>query len=224
MRVSQELLESATLDVSGIYSHLRTRPEGLTTQEADRRLAEYGPNILVDDQHPSFFTLLLRAVLNPLVILLAVLAAVSAVTGDPRSATMMLLIISLSLVLKLIQETKAGNAAAKLKAMISIKATVDRDGATHEIPIAHLVPGDVVQLGAGDMIPGDVRILTAKDLFVVQGSLTGESFPVEKFSIAKVSDASSPLGLNNIAFLGTSVASGSAKAVVVATGQDTYLN
>src|SRR4029077_8173349 len=124
--------------------------------------------------------------------------------------------------LRLYQEAKAGSAAAALKAMISVSATVLRDGTAGEIPLAQLVPGDVVHLAAGDMIPGDVRIVQAKDLFVSQGSLTGESFPVEKFAVEKGTAAVAPLERTNIAFLGTSVESGAAAAVVVSTGKDTY--
>jgi Mg2+-importing ATPase len=124
--------------------------------------------------------------------------------------------------LKLIQESRADSAAAKLKAMISVTATVIREGCPLQIPVAHLVPGDVVQLSAGDMIPGDVKVIEAKDLFVSQGTLTGETFPVEKF-VDERSKAGIPLELTSIAFLGTSVESGSAIAVVVATGAATYL-
>ncbi|CAN5731788.1 magnesium-translocating P-type ATPase [soil metagenome] len=223
MRVAQAVVDTVALDAAGVYAHLKTRPEGLSAAEADARLIEHGQNILAKDQRPSFLRLLWRSVLNPLVILLAVLATVSFATGDARAATMMLLMIVLSVGLKLIQEAKANNAAAKLKAMISVKATVLRDGTAQEIPVAHLVPGDVVQLAAGDMIPGDVRVVQAKDLFVIQGSLTGESFPVEKFVVEKKSETSSPLDLTSIAFLGTSVGSGAATAVVVATGKETYL-
>ena len=223
LRVSQSLVESAALDVGGVYAHLKTRPEGLTHDEADTRLAEHGQNILAKDLRPGLLRLVWRAVRNPLVILLAVLAAVSFATGDRRAATMMLLMIALSVGLRLIQEARATSAAAKLKAMISVKATVLRGGAVQEIAVSHLVPGDVVQLAAGDMIPGDVRVVQAKDLFVIQGSLTGESFPVEKFVVEKMNDTSSPLELTSIAFLGTSVGSGAATAVVVATGKDTYL-
>jgi Mg2+-importing ATPase len=223
MHVSQALVESVPLDIAGVYARLKTRPEGLTTGEADTRLAEHGQNILAKDQRPGFARLVWRAVRNPLVVLLAVLAAVSLATGDPRAATMMLLMIALGVGLRLIQEAKASSAAAKLKAMISVKATVLRGGTAQEVPVSHLVPGDVVQLTAGDMIPGDVRMVQAKDLFVIQGSLTGESFPVEKFAVEKKSDTSSPLDLTSIAFLGTSVSSGAATAVVVATGKDTYL-
>ncbi len=223
LRVSEALVDTAALDVAGVYAYLKTRPDGLTTEEADARLAEHGQNILAKDQRPGILSLVWRAVRNPLVILLAVLATVSIATGDPRAATMMLLMIVLSVGLRLIQEAKASSAAAKLKAMISVKATVLRGGAAQEIAVSHLVPGDVVQLAAGDMIPGDVRVVQAKDLFVIQGSLTGESFPVEKFVVEKKNDTSSPLELTSIAFLGTSVGSGAATAVVVATGKDTYL-
>jgi Mg2+-importing ATPase len=240
IRVSAIVVESAALDVGGVYARLRTRAAGLTAGEAAARLIEHGPNTLAKDQRPGLLKLLWRAVLNPLVILLGVLATISFATGDSRAASMMLLMIALSVGLKLVQEAQANSAAAKLKAMISVNATVLREGAPQEIAVAHLVPGDVVQLAAGDMIPGDVRIVQAKDLFVIQGSLTGESFPVEKYAAethaagpgAELgsterspgrSPASSPLELTSIAFLGTSVGSGAATAVVVATGKDTYL-
>jgi Mg2+-importing ATPase len=223
MRVSQALLDTVALDVAGVYAYLNTRPDGLTPEEAATRLEEHGPNVLAKDRRPGFVSLLWHAVRNPLVVLLAVLAAVSDATGDERSATMMLLMIALSVSLTLIQEAKASNAAAKLKAMISVKATVLRGGAAQEIAVSQLVPGDVVQLCAGDMIPGDVRMVQTKDLFVISGSLTGESFPVEKFLVEKSAVTVSPLELTSLAFLGTSVASGTATAVVAATGKHTYL-
>ena len=223
IRVSQKLMDSAALDVAAVYAQLKTRAEGLTASEAETRVVEYGQNILAKDQRPGILVLIWRAILNPLVLLLAVLATVSFATGDARAATMMLLMILLSVGLRLIQEAKAGSAAAKLKAMISVKATVLRDGKAQEIAVSQLVPGDVVKLTAGDMIPGDVRVVQAKDLFVIQGSLTGESFPVEKFVVETKANTSSPLDLATVAFLGTSVGSGAATAVVVATGKDTYL-
>lgn len=215
IHVSQLVVESASMDAGGVYARLATRAEGLTGSEAAIRLAEHGPNVLARDQRPGLLKLLWRGLLNPLVILLAVLSTISFATGDVRAGAMMVFMIVLSLGLKLIQESKAGNAAAKLKAMISVTATVLRDGAPAEIPVSQLVPGDVVQLAAGDMIPGDVRIVAAKDLFVIQGSLTGESLPVEKSEVEKNSaaSASTPISLTSIAFLGTSVESGSAKAV-----------
>ncbi len=223
IRVSPVLLETATLAPPDVFARLSTHAEGLTSQEAATRLAEHGPNVLARDERASVATLLWRAAINPLVILLAALATVSFSTGDTRSGTVMVLMIGLSVGLKLFQEAKAGNAAAALKAMISVHATAMRDGKPCEIPIARLVPGDIVQLAAGDMIPGDVRIVQAKDLFVTQGSLTGESFPVEKHAVEPSPTPPAPLERSTIAFLGTSVESGSASAVVVATGKATYL-
>jgi Mg2+-importing ATPase len=154
-------------------------------------------------------------VLNPLVILLSILASISFATGDVRAGTMMAVMIALGAGLKLVQETRADSAAAKLKAMISVGATVIRSGQAREIPISQLVPGDIVALAAGDMIPADVRGLTAKDLFVNQSTLTGESFPVEKFAAEKNPAASAPVEFTSVAFLGTSVESGAGTAVVV---------
>jgi P-type Mg2+ transporter len=223
IQISQSVVESAALDVGAVYQRFETRQAGLTAAEAQLRLSEHGPNALAKDQRAGIGTLLWHAILNPLVILLTVLASVSFATGDSRAGTMMSLMIALGVGLKLIQEAKADSAAAKLKVMISITATVIRDGQPKEIRIAQLVPGDVVVLAAGDMIPADVRMMEAKDLFVIQSSLTGESFPVEKFEIEKNPAAAIPIELTSIAFLGTSVESGSAIAVVVATGKETYL-
>src|SRR5450432_1676223 len=222
IHVSPLVIESASMDAASVYARLGTRATGLTSEEAAARLLKYGPNVLASNQGTGFGRLLWHAVINPLVILLAALATVSFATGDVRAATVMLLMILLSVGLKLYQESKAERAATKLKAMITVAATAVRDGATSEIPVAHLVPGDVIHLAAGDMIPGDVRMVQAKDLFVIQGSLTGESFPVEKF-VAENASGKVPLELTSVAFLGTSVESGSATAVVIATGQDTYL-
>jgi len=225
IRVSPIVAESAAVDAAHVYAKLNTRPEGLTGVEAQARLEQYGPNVLAKDQRAGIGKLLWRAVLNPLVLLLAALATISFATGDARSGVVMLSMIVLSVGLKLVQEARAESAATKLKAMISVTATVTRDGTAQEIAVARLVPGDVVQLTAGDMVPGDVRIVKAKDLFVNQGSLTGESFPVEKSDLRTnaAEAATAPIALRNVAFLGTSVESGAASAVVVATGKNTYL-
>jgi Mg2+-importing ATPase len=223
IHVSPLLVECSGLDTDGVYARLGGRLEGLTHEEAARRLAEHGPNTLAKDRRLGLARLLGRALLDPLVILLAVLATVSLASGDLRSSLLMTCMIALSVGLKLFQEAKATSAAARLKAMISVNATVLRGGIAQDVPVAEVVPGDVIQLAAGDMVPGDVRIVQAKDLFVTQGSLTGESFPVEKFVGAKNSPTTAPLERTNIAFLGTSVESGTAAAVVVTTGKDTYL-
>jgi P-type Mg2+ transporter len=221
--VAKILIDSATMAIESVLTSFSTRREGLANDDAHDRIAKYGTNELATSQRKSLAALLWHAVLNPLVILLTVLAAISFGTGDARAAVMILVMIVLSVGLKLIQEAKANGAAAKLKAMISVTATVIRDGKPQEIAVSQLVPGDIVQLAAGDMVPADVRIVTAKDLFVTQSSLTGESLPVEKFEIATSAAATAPMNLASIAFLGTSVESGSATAVVITTGKETYL-
>jgi Mg2+-importing ATPase len=223
IRVAPLVIAAAATDAAGACARLGTRPGGLSSDEAAARLGEHGPNVLARDQRPGLARLLWRAVLNPLVILLASLATVSFATGDARAGSVMIVMILLGVTLKLFQEAKADSAAARLKAMISVNATVLRDGASREVAVARLVPGDVIHLGAGDMIPGDVRILQAKDLFVSQAALTGESYPVEKEEVEKGAGMGAPLELTSIAFLGTSVESGTATAVVVATGPETYL-
>ena len=223
IQVSQLLIDTSGMNADSVFQKLETTREGLTIAEAERRLTISGPNVLAADRRGGFGTLLWHAVLNPLVVLLAILAMISFATGDVRAGTVMSVMIALGVGLKLIQEAKADSAAAKLKAMISVNATVLRDGKPCELPIARLVSGDVVTLAAGDMIPADVRILSAKDLFVTQGSLTGESFPVEKFEIERNSASKVAVELTSIAFLGTNVESGSAIGVVIATGKETYV-
>jgi len=223
IRVAPILVEAASLTSEATYQRLRSRPSGLTRDEAESRLAEQGPNVVAADGRKGVGLLLWHAVINPLVVLLAVLATISFATGDARAGIVMSPMIVLGVGLRLIQESRADTTAAKLKAMISVTAAVLRDGQPQELPVTVLVPGDVVKLAAGDMIPADVRIVAAKDLFVIQGSLTGESFPVEKFETDTGPTGRSPVELANIAFMGTRVESGTAMAVVVATGRETYL-
>ena len=223
IRVAPILLETASLPPERVFERLASRAAGLTTAEAETRLMEHGHNVVAADGRKGFGLLLLHALVNPLVLLLGVLATISLATGDLRAAIVMSLMIVLGVGIRLMQERRADSTAAKLKAMISVTATVFRDGGPQELPVAHLVPGDVVQLAAGDMIPADVRIVSAKDLFVTQGPLTGESFPVEKFDTNPPPTDRSPIELENLAFLGTSVESGTAAAIVGATGRQTYL-
>jgi len=199
-----------------------TSPAGLSEAEAATRLEQHGPNEVAHEKQESWLQRLYVASRNPLVILLTILASLSYATGDFRAGTVMLLMVVLGVSLRFVQETRADTAAAKLKAMISVTATVVRDGQSREIPLHQLVPGDVVKLSAGDMIPGDVRLLSAKDLFVIQATLTGESMPVEKTDARDMRANASPIERTNTCFLGTSVESGSATAVIVATGAQTY--
>jgi Mg2+-importing ATPase len=220
---AQPLLKAARQSADALFADLKTQASGLPSEEAEARLERHGPNAVAKDEGRGRSGLLVHALLNPLVVLLAVLAGVSLLTGDARAAVVMAMMVLLGVSLRFVQEARADSAAKKLRAMIKITATVLRDGAPREIPLAELVPGDVVTLAAGDMIPADVRLLSAKDLFVIQASLTGESMPVEKFDAPEAADTPSALELKNVCFLGTSVESGSGTAVVVSTGDKTYL-
>src|SRR5262245_22121546 len=223
IRASPLLVELATVEPAVALERLGSTREGLPRDEVARRLERHGPNVVAGEQRHGRLRLFGRACLNPLVLLLAVLALVSAATGDVRAAVVMAVMIVLGVGLRFIQESRADAAAEKLRAMIQVTATVLRPGRSTEEPLARLVPGDVVQLCAGDMIPADVRILTCRDLFVTQASLTGESIPVEKFATAGHTDGASALEFRNLGFLGTAVESGTATAVVVETGPRTYL-
>jgi Mg2+-importing ATPase len=221
--IAARLIEAAASDSEMLFSAHATSASGLSQEEAEQRLEKHGQNAVAQEEGHSWRDLLLMAVLNPLVILLSLLAILSAATGDLRAAIVMLLMVLLGVALRFVQEARADTAAAKLKAMIRVTATVVRDGKAREIALSELVPGDIVRLAAGDMIPADVRLLSCKDLFIIQASLTGESMPVEKFDAREATAAGSPLELKNICFLGTSVESGTATAVVVGTGSNTYL-
>ena len=218
--------DAATNEAAVILEKLSTSPTGLSDEEAALRLEKYGPNEVGAEKKHDWLWRLWVAVRNPLVILLSVLAIVTFATAGTASDTIggwvMVAMVVLGVSLRFIQETKADNAAAKLKAMIKVTATVVRGGQEREIPLKDLVPGDVVKLSAGDMIPGDVRLLTAKDLFIIQATLTGESLPVEKNDARDARTNIQAIEHTNLCFLGTSVESGSALAVIVATGAQTY--
>ena len=223
IHVSSAVLEAARKEGDDLLRSLRTSLGGLTQVEAEERARATGPNEVAQERKQGWVVRILKIIRNPLVILLTILSAVSFLTGDARAGSVMMGMVALSVGLRFWQEARADTAAEKLKAMIHVTATVVREGAAREIPLRDLVPGDIIRLAAGDMIPGDVRLLSSKDLFVSQGSLTGESLPVEKFQDPETKEESSPTELKNTCFMGTSVESGTATAVVVTTGVQTYL-
>ncbi len=234
VRLSSRLADAARLETAQALSLLGTSMNGLTDAAAAGRLEQFGPNEVSTERHNAWPRRLWHAVRNPLVILLSVLAIITFwtadVPGDPQSTNanlaggwIMIAMVILGVGLRFIQESRADAAAAKLKAMISVTATVIRDGKSREVPLRQLVAGDMVKLCAGDMVPADVRVLASKDLFIIQATLTGESLPVEKFDARETREGISPLELSNLCFLGTSVESGTAQALVVETGPQTYL-
>jgi Mg2+-importing ATPase len=219
---SAELMEIARGNSQDTLKKLDSRPEGLTEEEARSRLEKFGTNEIGREKRQTSLVRLLGCVRNPLVLLLMALGAISWLTGDLRSMVVILVMVVLGVVLRFFQEMRADNAAAKLQAMVTNTATVVRNGADAEEPMKMLVPGDIVRLAAGDMVPADVRILSAKDLFLNQAALTGESLPIEKKSEPAPGTVQNPLELPDIGFLGSNVESGSATAVVLRTGARTY--
>ena len=222
-RISDQLLEMGRADTATVLQKLASRLDGLTQAEADTRLKQYGLNTIAREQRQSALLRLLSNVKNPLVLLLVALGVLSFLTGDLRATVVIFVMVILGIALRFVQEMRADHAAEKLKAMVSNTATLVRDGKEQEVPLKMLVPGDIIRLAAGDMAPADVRVLSAKDLFLNQAALTGESLPVEKKADAAPADVHNPLELVNICFLGTNVESGAATAVVICTGEQTYL-
>ncbi len=220
--VSDELLEKARANTETVLRELESRLDGLTQAEADSRLKQYGLNEITRERRQSALMRLLSNIKNPLILLLTALGVLSYLTGDVRATVVIFVMVILGVVLRFYQEIRADNAAEKLKAMVSNTATLVRDGKEAELPLKMLVPGDIIRLAAGDMVPADVRVLAAKDLFLNQSTLTGESLPVERKADTASADGQNPLELPNICFLGSNVESGSATAVVIHTGSKTY--
>ncbi|MCJ7664789.1 MAG: magnesium-translocating P-type ATPase [Desulfobacterales bacterium] len=219
---SDQLLEKARADTDTVLKELESQFDGLSQEEADSRRKQYGLNEIAREKRQSALMRLLNNVKNPLVILLTALGVLSFLTGDLRATVVIFVMVVLGVVLRFFQEMRADNAAEKLKAMVSNTATVVRGGKEEEVSLKMLVPGDIIRLAAGDMVPADVRVLSAKDLFLNQAALTGESLPVERKADPTPAEIQNPLELPNICFLGSNVESGSATAVVIHTGEQTY--
>jgi len=227
--VSMEVtaFQYAKLDNQALLTELNTTEQGLKSEEAEQLLEYYGKNEIDYGKTQPWFVRLLLSFANPFSLVLIIVAAVSFITevllvSEQSWATVVIILalVGISGIMQFVQESKSDKAAEKLKAMVSSDAAVIRDGAERERPMSEILPGDIVRLSAGDMIPADVRILSAKDLFVGQAALTGESEPIEKFPA--FIDTSNALEVSNICYMGTNVVSGSALAVVFGTGNNTY--
>ncbi|MFC3108188.1 magnesium-translocating P-type ATPase [Undibacterium arcticum] len=246
--LAQTLIAAAQADTAALLARLNSRVDGLTEAEADDIRAQVGLNEVQHEKPLPWWMHLWQCYKNPFNLLLTVLALVSYYTEDMKATIVIGTMVVLSTLMRFVQELRSNKAADQLKEMVSNTATVlrrdpeqryshdDADAALRlldmtlhpkgvkriELPIKHLVPGDIVQLAAGDMIPADLRVLTAKDLFISQAAMTGESLPVEKFAVHRGSEAGNPLELDNLCFMGTNVVSGSATSVVIGTGNQTY--
>ena len=229
--LQQRLYWAAAQKEEALLAHYGVAPTGLTQEQAERSREEWGRNALTYGKREPVAKRLFSAFINPFTVILLALAVISAVTdialaspGEENYATVLIIatMVLLSGGLRFVQETRSGNVADKLLGMLHTTACVEREGQKAEIPLEELVVGDLVHLSAGDMIPADLRILGAKDLFVSQSALTGESEAVEKLGDA-LPQREALTDTANLAFLGSNVVSGSAKALVLAVGNDTML-
>ena len=209
--------------IEQLLNGLRTSRDGLASSEAQRRLIHYGPNESAVPKPLPGWVRFLGRFSNPLVIILLFASVLSALTGDLPSFVIVTTIVSLSVVLDFIQETRAQSAVEALRERVGLRARTLRDGKQIALPVSHLVPGDVVRLAAGDLVPADGRLLDARYLFVNQALLTGEPYPVQK-NAGDSMEAVTTLGeATSAAFSGTSVISGTATLLVCHTGRTTAL-
>jgi len=209
-----------SLPTEQVLCQLNSRPEGLSHQEAQQRLIEYGANSLKQKRQSHTLALLLNQFKSPIILILIAAAILSGFLGDRIDTVIILTIVVISGLLGFWQERGAADAVSKLLALVQIKATVLRDGQSQDIANEAIVPGDIVLLNAGDSIPGDCLILNSKDLSVNEAALTGETYPADKLSGVLSAD----VGLSdrtNTLYLGTNVISGTATAVVAQTGKQT---
>jgi Mg2+-importing ATPase len=218
----QRLLEVCCKQPDNALFLMKTREEGLNDSEVETFREEWGTNDLGQKKKHGFVMEILMRCKNPLVIQLLVIAAISLATGDAASASIVGAMVVISVGLSYYQESKSGKAVEKLNALVQTNCHVIREGKETEIPMSEIVPGDIVVLQAGSIIPADLRLISAKDFFVSQSSLTGESMPVEKHAETPAEPSAAVIEMPNAVFQGSNVVSGAAKAVVVNTGLRTH--
>lgn len=203
-----------------VIAGLACHRDGLSSAEAQLRLQRYADRRLLPKKRTDTWTLLVGQFSSPIVLMLIAAAVISVFLHDTTDAVIILVIVLASGLLGFWQERGAAGAVEKLLSLVAVKAKVLRDGVAADVPLAAVMPGDVVVLSAGATAPGDCLLLDARDLFADEATLTGETFPAEKS--AGVVRADAPLSQrSNVVFLGTHIVSGSGMALVVATGRDT---
>src|SRR5262245_61639910 len=211
------------LPLTSVFAQLSSGPEGLRTEDAAARLGQYGPNVFTSHRRRALLLEFLSRFRNPLVILLLAASGISALTGEVTSFFIISLIVLMSVSLDFVQEHRAGQAAERLRQSVAVRVSVLRNGKAQDVTTSEIVPGDVVLLSAGSLVPADGRILEAKDFFVNQALLTGEPYPVEKHP-GDIADPETALGsATNAVFMGTSVISGTARMLACRTGTHTAL-
>lgn len=216
-RSEDSLYEFSVLNEQEVFEKLRSSHDGLSEGEATRRLSEFGRNELKGTQQLGLLLEFLSHFRSPLVIILLLASAISFALGDITNAIIISCIVIVSAFLDFIEERGAHHAARKLKDTVRNKVQAVREGAEIELPSEELCPGDVILLNAGKIVPADGRVLSAKDFFVNQSSLTGESFPKEKHDQPMGRIPTSLDAMDNMVLMGTNVVSGSARVILVKT-------
>lgn len=214
-------LDYVTSPIEVLFEKLHTSHNGLSYEDSQKRLEQYGYNEPAKKKKRTALVQLISKLINPLVLVLFIIAAFSLYFQEPFNALLVFLMAIISVFLSFFQEYRAGKEAEKLSDMVRATTTVIRNGKSRDVKIREIVPGDIIDLFAGDMIPADLRIISCKDLFINQASLTGESFPSEKVAGPIQLKETSLSEFNNIAFMGTSVVSGTALGLVIKTGLST---
>ena len=204
-----------------LLEQLKATPAGLTSDEAQRRLGLYGPNSMVKESRFAVLFSLLRFLINPLVIILLVASGISIALGDPVGGGIIIAIVLLSVLLNFFMEFQAQHAVEEIRKQVATTAAVTRDGREQEMPVADLVPGDIIRLNAGDLVPADARLLEVKDLQVRESALTGESLCVEKMCGDLPAGKHGVADASNCVFMGTAVQTGIGTAVIAYTGKNT---
>lgn len=229
-RVAEELAESSRTDAKSVVRKLGSTPAGLGPRQASQVRETVGPNVVASGEQTTWVRASLRAFASPFVLLLMVICVVMVVTADLLSAGTIGVMVVVAVALSATQEMKAVRSTEALQNLVITTTTVRRPNTgerprshhRERVPTADLVPGDVVELKAGDIIPADLRVIEAKDLTVSQATLTGESLPQDKTPDVVDTDAVGVLTARNLCFMGTSVVAGTGAAVIVATGARTY--
>ena len=211
------------LPAAMLLDRLGTRPAGLTASEAETRLATFGPNDAAAAKHAPAWLRFLSRFGNPLVIILLVASGLSAAAGDIASFVIVAAIVTISMTLDFVQESRAQSAVDALRQSVAVRAKTRRGGTVETLSVDRLVPGDIVELIAGDLVPADARLLESRNLFVNQALLTGEAYPAEKLAGDRDAGADNPAGAANAVFAGTSVVSGTATIAICRTGPRTAL-
>jgi P-type Mg2+ transporter len=206
-----------------LLQRLQATPAGLSSEEAEQRLRLHGPNSLAPETRLATIISFLHFFANPLVVILLIASGISAGLGDPIGSLIIISIVLLSVFVNFFMEFQAQRAVEEIRKQVATTAAVLRDGREQELPIAALVPGDVIRLSAGDLVAADCRLLTAKDLHVRESALTGESLPVEKAAGDLAPGDHGVTEAANCVFLGTAVQTGIGTAVIVRTGRNTSL-